>query len=216
MYCVKCGEKLSEGTKFCNFCGAPVPIRKARKDVDGGIINQVGSESTGSRSSAIIPRGVDGRKAPLAPSQEWRRSTKPELGGPARAIMTNRGLLKWLLLSLITLGLYNYYFIYKMAQDMNTMCEDDDQNTGGLIAFLLLSLFTFGIYGVYWWYKIGNRVYVNAPRYGLAVAEQGSTFLLWYLLGLLTFGIAALVGYHVVIKNVNALAKAYNHAKGFM
>lgn len=129
--------------------------------------------------------------------------------------MTNRGLLKYILFTVLTLGIYGYYFVYKMAQDMNTMCEDDDQKTGGLIAFILLSIVTLGIYGIYWWYKIANRVYLNAPRYSIAVAEKGSSFLLWYLLGFLSFGIFSLVGYHIVIRNVNSLAAAYNRSHGF-
>lgn len=181
---------------FCEKCGSQIP--------DGTkFCNKCGAP-VGTR--AAEPAGAPG----------WKPSTTPELGGPARKIMTNRGLIKYLLFSILTLGIYSFYFVYKMAQDMNTMCEDDDQKTGGLIAFILFNFLTLGIYSIYWWYKIANRVYLNAPRYDIAVAEKGSTFLLWWLLGLLTFGIAALVGNHIVIKNVNSLAAAYNRTHGFV
>ena len=206
MFCPKCGHQLPTGTKFCSSCGASIDNRMGSSPAP-----TLRERRVQFPSNAIIASGS------LQPSAtEWRPATTPELGGPARRIMTNRGLLKYILFTILTLGIYGYYFVYKMAQDMNTMCADDDQKTGGLIAFILLNIVTLGIYGVYWWYKIANRVYLNAPRYGIAVAEKGSSFLLWYLLGLLTFGIASLVGYHAVIRNVNSLAAAYNRAHGFM
>lgn len=148
-------------------------------------------------------------------SEQWQPATTPELGGPARRIKDNRGLLKLILLSVVTLGIYSFYFVYKMAQDMNTMCEDDDEKTGGLVAYILLCIITLGIYSLIWYYKIANRVYINAPRYGFSVAEKGSNYLLWTILGGFTFGIGALYAQHTVLKNVNSLARAYNTAHGF-
>ena len=178
----------------------------------------------------LAPAGATVRSAPVQPQpqpqpqpqqyqqpqQAWQSATTPELGGPARRIKNDRSLLVLILLAMVTFGIYSFYFIYSMAQDMNTMCEDDDQNTGGLIFFIILNFLTFGIYGLYWWYKIANRVQMNAPRYGFAVAENGGTYLLWQLLGLISFGICSLIGTHTVIKNVNNLANGYNRAHGYI
>lgn len=209
MYCKKCGNKLRDGAHFCEKCGSPITASASRP-----------RQRSWSASNVIAPYGspaaITAVSARRGSAAEWRQASTPELGGPARRIMTNRGLLKYILFTILTLGIYGYYFVYMMAQDMNTMCADDDQKTGGLIAFILLNIVTLGIYGIYWWYRIANRVYLNAPRYGIAVAEKGSSFLLWYLLGLLTLGIASLVGFHAVIRNVNSLAAAYNRTHGFV
>ena len=208
MYCSKCGNQLQEGARFCGKCGAPVTGKTTQSPQRTEL--PVSRPKTSGRAVAITPANTSN-----GATTEWHPASTPELGGPARRIMTNRGLIKYILFTVLTLGIYGYYFVYKMAQDMNTMCADDDQKTGGLIAFILLNIVTLGIYGIYWWYRIANRVYLNAPRYGIAVAEKGSSFLLWYLLGVLTFGIAALVGFHTVIRNVNSLAAAYNRTHGF-
>ena len=183
---------------FCPGCGARV--------------------NEGARFCGSCGRAIGGARDGRPVTTEittWRPATTPELGGPARYIATNRGLIKYFLFSVLTLGIYSFYFIYKLAQDMNTMCDDDDQKTGGLIAFILLNIVTFGIYGIYWWYRIADRVYLNAPRFGFAVTEKGSSFLLWHFLGFITFGIASLFGTHIVLKNVNSLARAYNRQHGF-
>ena len=94
------------------------------------------------------------------------------------------------------------------------MCREDGEKTGGLLAFILLSFVTCGFYGLYWEYKLGNRLAANAPRYGLAFQENGTSVLLWYLVGALLCGIGPWVAMHILIKNTNALAAAYNARNG--
>ena len=111
-------------------------------------------------------------------------------------------------------GIYGYYFIYSIARDVNTMCRDDGEKTGGLLAFILLSFVTCGFYGLYWEYKLGNRLAANAPRYGITFQENGTSVLLWYLVGSLLCGIGPFIAMHILIKNTNALAAAYNAHNG--
>ena len=133
---------------------------------------------------------------------------------PAVRIQTNRSLAAYILFSIITCGIYSYYFIYTVARDVNTMCREDGEKTGGLLAFILLSMVTCGLYGLYWEYKLGNRLAANAPRYGLNFQENGTTVLMWYLVGLLLCFIGPWVAMHILIKNTNALAAAYNARNG--
>lgn len=90
------------------------------------------------------------------------------------------------------------------------MCDGDGESTPGLAAFILLSLVTCGFYAYYWYYKIGNRLQANAPRYGLAFQESGTTVLMWCIVGYLTCGIGNWVAMYFIIKNTNALGAAYN------
>lgn len=121
----------------------------------------------------------------------------------------NRSLLKYILLTLVTCGIYSYYFIYKLALDVNIICAGDGKETAGLIKFILLSLITCGIYSWYWYYSIGNRLAANAPRYGLTMIENGTTVLCWMLFGAFLCGIGPFIAMHIIIKNTNALASAY-------
>jgi hypothetical protein len=94
---------------------------------------------------------------------------------------TNRGLGKYILFTILTFGIYSYWFIYKLAQDVNTICNGDGKQTGGLLKFILLSMITCGIYAWFWYYNIGNRLAENAPRYNLNFSENGTSVLMYIL-----------------------------------
>lgn len=126
-------------------------------------------------------------------------------------MIKQRSLIGYILLTLVTAGIYGIYWIYKYAKDLNTMCAGDGGKTGGALAFFLLAPITCGIYPFVWYYKAANRLQQNAPRYGLMFKESGSTVLLWGLLGSLLCGIGAFVMLHILIKNFNAMAGAYNN-----
>ncbi len=121
----------------------------------------------------------------------------------------NRGLMKYVLLTLVTCGFYSWYFIYKLAADVNVICEGDGEHTDGLLKLILLSLCTCGIYSWVWYYKLGNRLWKNAQRYGLIFAENGTSVLLWQLFGSALCGIGPFVAMNIIIKNTNALATQY-------
>ena len=131
-----------------------------------------------------------------------------------RRIQTDRSIVMYILLTIVTCGIYGYYFIYKLAEDVNEMCKEDGQKTGGLVAFILLSFVTCGLYAYYWYYQLGNRLQMNAPKYGITVMESGTTILLWCLVGLLVCGIGPLVAMHFIIRNTNTMAAAYNRMYG--
>lgn len=127
-----------------------------------------------------------------------------------RMIKTDRSLVMYILLSLITCGIYPLYFIYKIADDVNTMCEGDGEKTSGLLMYFLLTIVTCGFYPLYWYYKIGNRIQKNGPRYGVAIQENGTTILLWQIVGALLCGLGPLIAMHILMKITNQLAMAYN------
>ncbi len=122
----------------------------------------------------------------------------------------NRSTLKWFLLTLVTCGIYDLYFIYKLAQDVNTTCNGDGKETPGLASYFFLSLVTCGIYSYYWYYKLGDRMHDNAPRYNLSFSESGSTILLFLLINLVSGGVGTILATYFIIKNMNSLAAAYN------
>ena len=54
-------------------------------------------------------------------------------------VKEDRSLVMYILLSIVTCGIYSYYFLYSIAQDANVVCADDGKKTSGLAAFILLS-----------------------------------------------------------------------------
>jgi uncharacterized membrane protein YjgN (DUF898 family) len=124
-------------------------------------------------------------------------------------MVKKRGLASYILLSIITLGIYGFWRIHVLARDMNLMCEGDGKKTRGFLAFFFFGLITLGIYDLVWLYMVGDRLYDNAQRYNLTFKESGSTVLLWSLLGALIL-VGPFIAMHIIFKNTNALADEYN------
>ncbi|MDD3369381.1 MAG: DUF4234 domain-containing protein [Lachnospiraceae bacterium] len=80
--------------------------------------------------------------------------------------------------------------------------------------YILLSFITCGIYSLYWYYSLGNRLANNAPRYNLQFQENGTTILLWYIIGYFLCCIGPFVAMHILIKNTNIMAERYNAQAG--
>ena len=127
-------------------------------------------------------------------------------GGPIR---TDRDIITYVLLSIITCGIYGYWYIYQLAQDANIMCADDNEETPGLLAYILLSMVTCGFYAIYWEYKLANRLSAYAPRYGVQIKESGSDVIMWRLIGALICVLGTYVGTNILFKIANDLATAY-------
>lgn len=172
---------------FCPACGSPIS--------DDAKFCPVCGSAIGVASAAPAPQ-------PAAAPMGY---------GPIKA---DRDVIGWLLLSIVTCGIYSYYFLYCLARDINVMCQDDGDYTPGLAEFILLSFVTCGFYGLYWYYKIGNRLQANAPRYGLMFQENGTTVLMWHIVGAVLCGLGPIFAMNIIIKNTNAMATVYNTRLG--
>lgn len=129
-------------------------------------------------------------------------------------VKEDRSLLMYILLTIVTCGIYSYYFLYSIAQDANVICAEDGKKTDGLVMFIVLSFVTCGIYAWIWYYNLGNRLAENAPRYGLTFTENGTTILMWQIFGALLCGIGPFIAMNILINNMNRLAHAYNNGQG--
>ena len=138
----------------------------------------------------------------------------PQPGYAPFHLKTDRSILAYILLNLVTCGIYGWYFIYALARDVNVVCDGDGRRTAGLVKLILLSMITCGFYQIYWMYSLGNRLASNAPRYGQNFQENGTTVLLWQFIGALLCGIGPFVAMHIIIKNTNSLCGAYNYQHG--
>lgn len=122
----------------------------------------------------------------------------------------DRSLILFLILNFITCGLYMFYFVHTASRDANIACAGDGENTSGVVKYFILSILTCGIYSLYWDYALANRLAANGPRYGYTIQENGSTFLLWVLLGGWVCGLGYFVARNITIKNLNKIARGYN------
>ncbi|MBO7543196.1 DUF4234 domain-containing protein [bacterium] len=188
MFCKKCGAEVPEGVNACPTCNTPV-----ESDVAGKA-----KETFNAAEKSLKNTFNDIMNGPQ----------------PGQPLMTDRSLLLFILLNLVTCGLFGLYYIYTIARDLNIACEGDGNNTTGLLLFIILTICTCGIYNVFWWYGVANRLSANAGRYGLTFPENGTTVLLWFIFGWLICFIGPFVAMHIVFKNTNAICAAYNREKG--
>ena len=187
MVCPQCGAQIPDGSVFCPSCGASV--------------------SAGQQQSYPF---ADNKQPGFNSQPNYGQSPAQYGAAPQTPIKTDRSIAAYILLSIVTCGIYGLWFFYRLVKDVNTMCTGDGESTPGLAAFILLSILTCGFYAFYWYYKVGNRLAANAPRYGLSFQENGTSVLLWCIVGYITCGIGNYVAMYFIIKNTNALATAYN------
>ena len=217
MFCPTCGSPISDDAKFCPVCGSAVGAAPAAP------APQPAPQPYPAPQPA--PQPAPAQAIQPAPQPQQQYTGQQQYAGqyaqqPASAPMgygpvkTDRSVIGWLLLSIVTCGIYSYYFIYCLARDINVMCQDDGDSTPGLAAFILLSFVTCGFYAYYWYYKIGNRLQANAPRYGLMFQENGTTVLMWQIIGVLLCGLGPIFAMNIIIKNTNAMATVYNTRLG--
>ncbi len=127
-------------------------------------------------------------------------------------VQQDRSFVKWLLLSIVTCGIYSLVFMYQWIKDINTICDGDGKETKELLMLILLSAVTCGIYGIVWYYGVAERMHANASRYNVDITETGSTIILWMLLGSF-IAVGPYVAMYILINNTNKLAEAYNSQK---
>lgn len=201
MFCPKCGNSVADNATTCPNCGNPLnqgqqSFEKKLENSANEAFNNSGNELKSAFND--IRSSLSGNAAPYA----------------GEKLKTDRGLLVYIILTIITCGIYSYYFLYTMARDVNIACEGDGESTAGLLQFVLLSFITCGIYALIWYYKLGNRLAENAPRYGMNFQENGTTVLVWYIFGALICGIGPYIAMSILIKNTNKICNAYNQAHG--
>lgn len=127
-----------------------------------------------------------------------------------RQLRTNRGLLKYILLGIITLGIYPLVAMYHISEEINIVAAKDGKKTMNflLLAFIFTPI-TFGIADLVWFHRICKRMGAEIDRRGISYGFGAGTFWGWNILGAL-IGIGPLVFIHKFFKAMNLLNESYN------
>jgi hypothetical protein len=127
-----------------------------------------------------------------------------------KTVKEDRSLLVVVILSTLTLGIYELWYIHRLAKDVNVMCEEYGKRTSGIVPYILLSLITFGGYRVFWWYRVADMITYAGKKRDVEMSLSPSFVMLSLVLGYFIWGIAGWVAYYGVFKGANALAEDYN------
>ena len=130
---------------------------------------------------------------------------------PAYQLKTNKGLLKTILLSIITFGIYPLVIMSVISNDINVVASRyDGKKTMHfcLLAFIVAPI-TLGIGAIVWYHRISNRIGDELKRRGIGYSFSAADFWLWNVLGSL-IAIGPLVYLYKMFKAVNLMNADYN------
>lgn len=133
------------------------------------------------------------------------------MNAPVAQLKTNRGLLKFILLSLITFGIYPLVFFSSISSDINIIASryDGKKTMHFCLLVFILTPLTFGIATIVWYHKISNRIGNELYRRGLPRSISAGSFWGWNVLGSLIF-VGPFIYLHKLASAMNQLCADYN------
>ena len=114
-----------------------------------------------------------------------------------RAQIEERNIVVYLLLTLVTCGIFGIYWMVVILKDIATT-SGEDINPWMVI---LLSIITCGIYGIYFSYQMGKYMVKAGENYNVKIEDNSILYLILTIFG---FGI---VTYCLVQNDLNTIAK---------
>lgn len=126
-------------------------------------------------------------------------------------LKTDRSLLKYILLSAVTCGIYHIYVMTTLTDDVNTICSkyDNKKTMHFCLLFFLLTPITCGIANLVFFHNLSNRIGDELKRRGINLEFNSSTFWLWNILGSMIV-VGPFVYFHKLFTAMNALCEDYN------
>lgn len=130
---------------------------------------------------------------------------------PAIQLPTNRGVVKALLLTLITFGIYALVVMGRISNEVNVVCSkyDGKKTTNFWVMTLILTPLTCGIYGLVWYHKLYNRIGDELRRRNIDYSFGAGTYWGWNVLGILIL-VGPIIGLHKLFVAMNKMNADYN------
>ena len=109
-----------------------------------------------------------------------------------------------LLLSVVTLGIYQLFFWYKLTKQQNEMAEKiGEKKIMNFIGVFFLSFVTCGIFPLVWYFLFMKQQVALATAKGVALAPTASPFVLWLII------FVPIYSFYAICDNHNKLVDAY-------
>ena len=131
---------------------------------------------------------------------------------PAGRLATNRGLLKYILLSLITFGIYGLWLMSSVSSDINVIASryDGKKTMHYCLLFFLVGPLTLGIADIIWYHRISGRIGAELNRRGVQYSFGAADFWIWDILASLII-VGPFIYHHKLFKAMNKLSENYNY-----
>ena len=126
MFCKYCGKEVNDDAKFCPHCGknlADDPLEKV-----GNFVDEV-TKQVDEKANKIIDD--------VGNAFNSNNQNQSSQGSIMTFLKTDRSFLVYLILSIVTCGIYNFFFIHNLAKDVNIACKNDSEHTPGVGMFII-------------------------------------------------------------------------------
>lgn len=129
----------------------------------------------------------------------------------ALKLKTNRSLLKFILLSAITFGIYGIVVMAGVSTDINTIASryDGKKTMHYCIVSLLFTVITLGIVPIVWTHRLCNRIGSELQRRNIPYEFSAKTFWLWGVLGSFII-VGPFIFMHKMLESMNKLSADFN------
>lgn len=126
-------------------------------------------------------------------------------------LRTNRGMVKFFLLSLITLGIYGLVVLSHISEEINQIASprDGKHTMHYCLIFFIFSWLTLGIVPLVWMHRICNRIGDELIARNLPYSISAGTFWGWGFFGSLIL-VGPFIFYYKFFKSMNLINEDYN------
>ncbi|NLE14019.1 MAG: DUF4234 domain-containing protein [Clostridiales bacterium] len=126
-------------------------------------------------------------------------------------LKTDRSLAKFILLSLITFGIYGLVVMTEISTSINKIASPYDQKKTMhfCLLFFLIAPITLGIGSLVWSHNLSNRIGAELKRRGFNFEFSATTFWLWNILGSFII-VGPFIYSHKLLTAMNMLSDDYN------
>lgn len=130
---------------------------------------------------------------------------------PVTQLKTNRGLLKYILLSIVTFGIYPIVIMSAISSDINIIASryDGKKTMHYCLLYFIFSWLTFGIAPIVWMHRIYARIGNEIARRGISYSIGAGTYWGWGVLGSFIV-VGPFIAMHKLFKAMNLLSADYN------
>lgn len=126
-------------------------------------------------------------------------------------LRTNRGMVKFVLLSIITLGIYGLVVMSHISEEINQVASSRDgkHTMHYCLVFFIFSWLTLGIVPLVWNHRICNRMGDELAARNIPYNISAGTFWGWDFFGTLIL-VGPFIFLHKFFKSMNLINEDYN------
>ena len=214
MKCRYCGAELTEGQKYCVYCGTRQDQAAVPQAMKVPCESKPVAAAPAVAAKPAVPVMREEHKIPETSELDFLNefiADKPVRAGTCLQLPTQRGLGKMFFLGILTCGIYPTVIWSRIVTELNLAASRyDGKRTMPYFGMCMLATITLGIYPLVWIHNFCNRIGAELERRNIEYEFGARTFWLWGVLGSLILA-GPFVFTHKLMKSMNQINKDFNN-----